>query len=135
VSPYHIEAAIAAFHTTASVPAETDWRKVVQLYDALIAVAPSPVVALNRAIAIGQVEGPERGLAEMAVIPNGERLAVYPFYQAARGELEFRCGRYVEARQHFRVAVTLARNATERGFLERRERACGESGQRNGCPV
>ena len=89
VSQYHIEAAIAAFHTTASVPSETDWRKVVQLYDALIAVAPSPVVALNRAIAIGQVEGPERGLAEMAVIPNSERLTAYPFYQAVMGELEF----------------------------------------------
>jgi RNA polymerase sigma factor (sigma-70 family) len=135
VSPYHIEAAIAACHTTASVPAGTDWSKVVQLYDALIAVAPSPVVALNRAIAIGQVEGPERGLAELATIPNSERLAAYPFYQAAMGELEFRCGRYVEARQHFRVAVALARNAAERGFLERRERACGESGQRNDRPL
>ncbi len=51
------------------------------------------------------------------------------------GELEFRCGRYVEARQHFRVAVALARNAAERGFLERRERACGESGQRNDRPL
>jgi predicted RNA polymerase sigma factor len=135
VSRYHIEAAIAAFHTTASVPSETDWRKVVQLYDALIAVAPSPVVALNRAIAIGQVEGPERGLAEMAVIPNSERLTAYPFYQAAMGELEFRRGRHVEARQHFRGAVALARNATERGFLERRERACDESGQRNDRPL
>jgi predicted RNA polymerase sigma factor len=67
----------------------------------------------------------------MAVIPNSERLAAYPFYEAAMGELEFRCGRYVEARRHFRVAVALARNAAERGFLERRERACGESGQRN----
>jgi RNA polymerase sigma-70 factor (ECF subfamily) len=127
-SQYHIEAAIAAFHTTASVPAETDWRKVVELYDALIAVAPSPVVALNRAIAIGQVEGPERGLMEMGMIPNSERLAAYPFYQAAMGEMEFRRGKYLEARQHFREAVALARNASERGFLERRERACGESG-------
>jgi RNA polymerase sigma-70 factor (ECF subfamily) len=83
-------------------------------------------VALNRAIAIAQVEGPERGLAEIAVIANCERLATYPFYPAAIGELEFRLGRCVEARRHFRAAVALARNPTELAFLERRERACGE---------
>ena len=126
VSYYHIEAAIAACHTTAPVPAETDWRKVVQLYDALISIAPSPVVALNRAIAIGQAEGPERGLAEIAAIADRERLTAYPFYQAAMGELELRRGRYAEARQHFRVAVSVARNLAEKSFLERRERACGE---------
>jgi predicted RNA polymerase sigma factor len=126
VSQYHIEAAIAACHTTASDPAETNWSKVVELYDALIRVAPSPVVALNRAIAIAQVEGPERGLAEIAAIANCERLAAYPFYQAAMGELELRCGRYAGARQHFRAAVAVARNPAERGFLERRERACGD---------
>jgi RNA polymerase sigma-70 factor (ECF subfamily) len=125
VSPYHLEAAIAACHTTASVPADTDWRKVVELYDALFALAPSPVVALNRAIALAQVEGPERGLAEIAVIANRERLAAYPFYRAAMGELELRCGRYAEARQHFRIAVSIARNPAEKSFLERRERACG----------
>jgi RNA polymerase sigma-70 factor (ECF subfamily) len=81
----------------------------------------------RRAIAIAQVEGPERGLAEIAVIANRERLAAYPFYQAAMGELEFRRGRYVEARQHFHAPVAVARNPTERAFLERRERACGES--------
>ena len=126
VSQYHIEAAIAACHTTASVPAETEWGKVVNLYDALIAVAPSPVVALNRAIAIAQMEGPERGLAEIAVIANRERLATYPFYQAAMGELQFRCGRYGQAREHFHAAIAVARNPAERGFLERRERACAE---------
>lgn len=125
-SQYHIEAAIAACHTTASDPAQTNWSEVVHLYDALIRVAPSPVVALNRAIAIAQVEGPERGLAEIAVIADCERLVTYPFYQAAMGELEFRCGRYAGARQHFRAAAAVARNSAERGFLERRERACGE---------
>ena len=126
VSQYHIEAAIAACHTTASDPAETDWSKVVQLYDALTSIASSPVVSLNRAIAIAQVEGAERGLAEIAAITNRERLAAYPFYHAAMGELEFRCKRHVEARQHFRAAVSVARNPAEKGFLERRERACGE---------
>lgn len=126
-SRYHIEAAIAACHTTASDPAETDWARVVQLYESLISVAPSPVVALNRAIAIAQVEGAERGLDEIAVIDNRERLAAYPFYQAAIGELEFRRGRHVEARAHFRAAAAVARNPAERGFLERRERACTDS--------
>jgi RNA polymerase sigma-70 factor (ECF subfamily) len=126
VSQYHIEAAIAACHTTASDPAETDWSKVVQLYNALIPVAPSPVVALNRAIAVAQVEGPERGLAEIAAIANHERLAAYPFYHAAMGELEFRRGCYLEARQHFQTAVTVARNPAERSFLQRREHTCAQ---------
>jgi predicted RNA polymerase sigma factor len=130
VSQYHIEAAIAACHTTVTNPAETDWGKVVQLYDALISIVPSPVVALNRAIAIAQVEGPERGLAEITVIANRERLAAYPFYPAAMGELELRRGRHAEARQHFQAAVALARNPAERTFLERRERACGEFDRR-----
>ena len=80
----------------------------------------------DRAIAIAQLVGPERGLAEIAAIANCERLAAYPFYQAAMGELEFRCGRYAGARQHFRAAVAVTRNPAERGFLERRERACGD---------
>ena len=127
VSQYHIEAAIAACHTTASAPAETDWRKIVELYDALISITPSPVVALNRAIAIAQVEGPERGLAEIAAIADRDRLAAYPFFHAAMGELELRRGRYEAARHHFQAAVAVARNPAERGFLERRERACPES--------
>jgi RNA polymerase sigma-70 factor (ECF subfamily) len=127
VSQYHIEAAIAACHTTASDPAATDWRRVVQLYDALISIAPSPVVALNRAIAVAQAEGPERGLAEITAIANRGRLAAYPFYQAAIGELEFRRGRYAEAQEHFRAAVAVARNPAEKSFLERRERTCGKS--------
>jgi RNA polymerase sigma-70 factor (ECF subfamily) len=125
VSQYHIEAAIAACHTAASSPSETDRRKVVELYDALVTLDPTPIVALNRAIAIAQVEGAERGLAAMAVIPDVQRLAAYPFYEAALGDLEFRLGRHAQARQHFHAAVALARNEAERAFLERRERACG----------
>jgi predicted RNA polymerase sigma factor len=84
-------------------------------------------VALNRAIAIAQVEGAERGLAEIAAISNRARLAAYPFYHATMGELELRRGRYEVARYHFQAAVAVARNPAERGFLERRERACAES--------
>ena len=124
-SQYHIEAAIAACHTTATSLAGTDWRKIVQLYDALLRIAPSPAAALSRAIAVAQIEGPQRGLTEIAAIAGRERLAAYPFYEAAMAELELRCGRHAAARRHFGAAVALARNPAERVFLERRARACG----------
>ena len=95
------------------------------LYDQLMTLRPSPVVALNRAIAVAQSEGPERGLEELDAIADRERLAAYPFYAAALGELELRCGRREEARRHFRDAVALARSPIERRFLEQRVDACG----------
>src|SRR5262249_22897599 len=106
---YHVEAAIAAVHATAPGPEDTDWSKIVSLYDALAAIRPSPIVALNRAIAVGQAEGPERGLEEIERIADRERLATYPFYPAAIGELELRLGRLEGARFHFRAALALAR--------------------------
>jgi len=82
------------------------------------------VVALNRAIAVAQCDGPERGLEEIRAIADNDRLANYPFYSAALGELELRRGRWQVAQGHFRAAVALARNATERRFLEQRVEAC-----------
>jgi RNA polymerase sigma-70 factor (ECF subfamily) len=128
LSEYHVEAAIAAVHTCAPSAGETDWRRIVALYDALLRVRPSPVVELNRAIAIAQVEGPQRGLEELRTIADPERLAAYPFYPAALGELELRCGRAATAREHFRSALALARNSSERRFLERRVAACASCG-------
>ena len=90
------------------------------LYDKLMTIRPSPIVALNRAIAIAQHEGPKRGLEEIRAIVNGDRLATYPFYHAALGEFEFHSGRYEIAREHFRAALALARNPMERQFLEQR---------------
>jgi RNA polymerase sigma-70 factor (ECF subfamily) len=132
VTEYHVEAAIAAVHADAPSAAETDWAKIVALYDALMAIRPSPVVALHRAIAVAQLDGPARGLDAIARIEEPERLENYPFYPAARGELELRLGRLEEARAHFRAALALARNPTERHFLERRLAACagGASEQR-----
>src|SRR4051812_739160 len=83
VSTYHLEAAIAAAHATASGIDETDWDAVVELYDRLMRLAPTPVVALNRAIAIGQRDGPARGLEELRRVADSGRLARYPFYPAA----------------------------------------------------
>ncbi|PYS22851.1 MAG: hypothetical protein DMG11_26190, partial [Acidobacteria bacterium] len=77
-----------------------------------------------RAIAVAQNEGPDRGLEEIRAIPDIERLATYPFYYAALGEMELRCGRYETAREHFRAALALARNPMERRFLDQRVRVC-----------
>jgi len=124
VSPYHVEAAIAAVHASARTIEETDWRSIVSLYDRLMTIQPSPVVALNRGIAIGQCEGAERGLKELRAIADRDRLANYPFYPAALGELELRLGHFEAARKHFGAALGLARNGTEQRFLEKRLRSC-----------
>ncbi len=124
LSEYHLEAAIASIHSRALRSEDTDWTAIVSLYDALITLRPSPIVALNRAIAIAQKEGPGRGLEEIGSIADRDRLAAYPFYSAALGELEFRCGRPETAREHFRAALALARNAMERRFLDLRISAC-----------
>jgi RNA polymerase sigma-70 factor (ECF subfamily) len=87
-------------------------------------IRPSPVVALNRAIAVAQHEGPARGLEELRAINDRNRLAAYPFYPAALGELELRSGRHGIAGQYFRAALALARNPMERRFLEQRVNAC-----------
>jgi RNA polymerase sigma-70 factor (ECF subfamily) len=104
--------------------AETDWGTVVALYDRLMAVAPSPVVALNRAIAVAERDGADRGLDALRAVADRERLTSYPFYPAALAELERRRGDREAARAHFREALGLARNAAERRFLERRLRWC-----------
>src|SRR5262249_17683806 len=119
VSAFHLEAAIAAAHATAPSVEATDWKAIVHWYDRLMEIGPSPVVALNRAIAIGQSDGPERGLEALGAIPDPDRLRRYPFYPAAVAELELRRGNVDTARAAFLSAAALARNATERRFLER----------------
>ena len=124
LTAYHLEAAIAAAHASAPGVDETDWESIVTLYDRLMTVAPSPVVALNRAIAIAQRDGAERGIEELHAIADRERLHKYPFFPAALGELELRRGHRAAAREHFSAALDLARNPMERRFLEKRMRAC-----------
>jgi RNA polymerase sigma-70 factor (ECF subfamily) len=125
VSVYHLEAAIAAAHVQAPSVDGTDWHTVVELYDRLLAIAPSPVVALNRAIAVAQRDGAASGIAELEAISDADRLAAYPFYRAAFAELELRRGRTAEAREHFEAAMRLARNAAERRFFQKRVGCCG----------
>ena len=124
LTEYHVEAAIAAVHASAPRVEDTNWAQIVSLYDRLMTIRASPVVALNRAIAVAQHEGPGRGLEEIAAIADRDRLAAYPFYYAALGELELRRGKGETAREHFRAALALARNAMERRFLEQRMDAC-----------
>lgn len=132
LTEYHVEAAIASVHAGAGRTEDTDWGRIVSLYDTLLAIRPSPVIALNRAIAIAQNESPERGLEEISAIAGRDRLATYPFYFAALGELELRSGRRKIAHEQFQTALALARNPMERRFLEQRRNACenaaGEGG-------
>jgi RNA polymerase sigma-70 factor (ECF subfamily) len=120
VSEYHLEAAIASVHTTARGIEDTDWAKIVSLYDSLMRIRPSPIIALNRAIAIAQRDGPDRGIDEIRAITDADRLTSYPFYWAALGECELRSQRCEPAREHFRSALALARNDAERHFFTQR---------------
>ena len=133
LTQYHLEAAIASIHACARRSDDTDWQAVVSLYDRLMAIRPSPIVALNRAIAIGQNEGPERGLEAIGAITDRHRLATYPFYSAALGEFELRRGRCQTAREHFQAALALARNPMERRFLDRRLGGCGRGDTQRVC--
>ena len=127
LTQYHVEAAIASVHAMAHRTEDTDWGKIVSLYDTLMRICPSPVVALNRAIAIAQHEGPKRGLEEIRTIADHNRLATYPFYHAALGEFEFYSARYEIAREHFRAALAFARNPMEQQFLAQRMGACEQA--------
>jgi RNA polymerase sigma factor (sigma-70 family) len=124
LSEYHLEAAIAAAHATAPSLQATNWEEIVSLYDILITIRPTPIVALNRAIAVGQRDGPMSGLAELRSIADSERLAKFPFYHAAFGEFELQGGRPSIARERFCTALELSRNPIERQFFGKRIEAC-----------
>ena len=117
--PYQIQAAIQAVHSDAATAADTDWRQILMLYDQLLAITPSPVVALNRAVAVAEVDGPEVALA------LADRIALEDFYlfHAIRADLLRRLGRGAEAARAYQAAIALNDNAAERDFLERRLRA------------
>src|SRR5262249_17991189 len=126
LTEYHVEAAIASIHARARSIEDTDWKTIVSLYDTLMSIRQSPVVALNRAIAIAQLLGPERGIQEIRAIAEQERLTGYPFYHAALGECELRSGKRESAHEHFEKALALARNSMERRFLQQRIDACND---------
>jgi RNA polymerase sigma-70 factor (ECF subfamily) len=111
-----VQAAIAAVHSDAPTAAQTDWRQIVQLYDLLMALAPSPVVALNRAVAVAEVEGPAAGLALVDELD----LPRHHVFHAVRADLLRRLGRSAEAGAAYEAALALTPNEPERAFLERR---------------
>ncbi|GAA3074855.1 sigma factor [Pseudonocardia yunnanensis] len=121
--PYQLQAAIAAVHAAAGAAAETEWPQIVALYDELQRRHPSPVVALNRAVAVAMVEGPQRGLELLDGIRGLER---YRLFHAARGDLLRRQERVAEAVVAYRQARELAGNQTERRFLDARLRELGD---------
>jgi len=118
--PYAIQAAIAAVHANAARAEATDWNEIVGLYDVLQRATPSPVVALNRAVAVAMRDGPAAGLALIDAILAGGDLADYHLAHAARADLCRRLGRTDDARASYARALALARQAPERRFLERR---------------
>jgi len=117
--PYQIQAAINAVHSDAPTAAATDWRQILQLYDQLMAVAPSPVVALNRAVALAEIAGPAAALA----LVDGLALGGYYLFHAIRADLLRRLGRTAEAALAYEAAIARTENATERAFLQRSHRA------------
>jgi len=123
---YALQAAIAAVHAEASSYDETDWHEIAGLYDVLIKVWPSPVVALNRAVAIGMAEGPATGLAALEELAAEPQLAGYGYLAAARAHFLNELGRIPEARTAYEEAILLTENATERAFLATRLAEAGE---------
>jgi RNA polymerase sigma factor (sigma-70 family) len=117
---YALQAAIAACHATAATPGDTDWPRIAGLYDTLLALTRSPIVALNRAIAIGMAQGPEKGLALLDELRGEAVLKNYPLLAAARGDLLSKLGRGPEARAAFEQAAALAENAREKALFLRR---------------
>jgi len=120
--PYTLQAAIAAVHAEAESSAQTDWRQIVALYDQLVRIQPSPVVQLNRAVAIAMRDGPEAGLKHIdAVLEHGE-LANYYLAHSARADMYRRLGRTAEARSSYEKALALTQQEPERQFLQARIR-------------
>jgi predicted RNA polymerase sigma factor len=120
VSPFHLEAAIAACHALAATYAATDWPQIVALYDHLLTLTPSPVISLQRAIAVGRADGARAGLCALQGLVGNDRLEDDPVLAAAIGELEAQRGDVRAARVAYRRALELAGTAPERRFLEER---------------
>jgi len=127
LGPYALQAAIAACHARARTAEETDWARIVALYDALAELMPSPVVELNRAVAVSMAYGPAAGLEIVDALVGERALHAYYLLPAVRGDLLSKLGRMAEARVEFERAATLTRNARERDLLLERAAASGRN--------
>ncbi len=122
--PYRLQASIAACHARARVAADTDWKRIASLYEGLARISPSPVVELNRAVAVSRAEGPEAGLAILDALSGAPTLARYHLLPSARADLLAQLGRHAEARAEFERAASLTDNARQRDRLLARAAAC-----------
>jgi predicted RNA polymerase sigma factor len=122
--PYAFQAAIAACHARAHAPAETDWAHIARLYAELAQLAPSPVVELNRAVAVAMAFGPQAGLDLVDALTSEPSLQAYHLLPTVRGDLLAKLGRFDEACPEFERAASLTRNARERALLLDRARVC-----------
>jgi RNA polymerase sigma factor (sigma-70 family) len=127
LGPYCLQAAIAACHGRAARAEETDWERIAALYDALAQLTPSPVVELNRAVAVAMAFGPLAGLEIVDGLSGEPSLMGYHLLPSVRGDLLFKLGRLEEARREFQRAASLTANVQERRLLRRRATACGKS--------
>ncbi len=124
LGPYALQAAIAACHARARTAAETDWQRIAALYDALAQLMPSPIVELNRAVALAMAFGPAAGLELIDTLASEPSLKAYHLLPSVRGDFLFKLGRFAEAQAEFQRAASLTRNARERELLLDRVRAC-----------
>jgi RNA polymerase sigma factor (sigma-70 family) len=124
LGPYGLQAAIAACHARALTAEETDWKRIASLYDALAQLMPSPIVELNRAVAVAMAFGPAAGLALIDRLASEPSLKAYHLLPSVRGDFLFKLGRFAEAQAEFERAATLTQNARERELLLDRARGC-----------
>jgi predicted RNA polymerase sigma factor len=117
---YALQAAIVACHARASTAAETDWERIVLLYDVLLQVSPSPIVGLNRAVAVGMAQGPATGLAALDALAAEPALANYHLLPSVRGDLLVKLGRYAEAREELQRALAMTDNVREQDLLAKK---------------
>ncbi|GAA3007029.1 hypothetical protein GCM10017559_31290 [Streptosporangium longisporum] len=134
LGPYVLQAAIAVCHAQARTAEETDWSRIAALYEALTRVLPTPVVQLNRAVALAMAYGPERGLELVDTLSGEPALRTYHHLPSVRGDLLFRLGRHEEARREFERAAALTLNVPERTILLERAAACADEAVRKAIP-
>jgi predicted RNA polymerase sigma factor len=134
LGPYTLQAAIAACHARARTPEGTDWPRIVALYDALAQLVPSPVVELNRAVAVAMAFGPAAGLELVDAVAREPALKAYHLLPSVRGDLLVKLGRLDEARAEFERAASMTRNTRERELLLRRAAASSADGAPMGEP-
>jgi RNA polymerase sigma-70 factor, ECF subfamily len=126
LGPYALQAAVAACHSRARTPEETDWPRIVELYEELGRLTPSPVIELNRAVAVAMASGPAAGLKIVDALVSEPSLKAYHLLPSVRGDFLFKLGRFAEAQLEFERAASLTRNTRERNLLLGRAKACAE---------